>query len=697
MLTILSDGFAKDLITIFVVTVLVGSLLAFGGAWAVDTYFGDTAANLVGEMGQYDAVIHIRQEAKEAAIPEFERILRDSLPGAQWKEGITIAGKMNLFLRLPDALYTAESFQNLSSYFSGVSGFSGVSIVAEPSIVISGVQQGVRQELIGRINSLDNVRCVFNRGSDIYVLLEAADTSGRLRAEINEMLESYQLVEFRLPLDTDPQDIAPLSAELERQIATKLRPEVLKNISSGEDEQSVQAFRKVLHEMKGFLLTYASKVDISLSESVAVRPGERLVVTDAKAGDLVIEVLQVGERTATGLIVSGDASTLDTSLENRPIHRLSGKDQVGEQVGTVTISNERYRLAQTIDNSVELLQELEGLAKDADAAVTNAEQTLETFQRALVELGQLQQQLAQLSQSPSGAPQGTELLLTLLLNNLFKDALGAGDDPVGSFKDLDVAALQDTLESISTRIDAISTIDLEQIVEQIQFVKDSLPQLSDEDIGQSVELIDQYLGGEVIPGSKIEFLLDGDIALSVLEQALAEVEGFEHIDLYSLPVGVIMPSALSVLFNVLSEVRGIIAGLLSIVFVALVFLLDHATLLSASRRLLLNTCQGKHRRIKTMFPVVVFGALLGACLLSAIYWLSGGNVPYLNAYWVLGIGALLGTTIALLAERISPVNQEELLAAEALGLTYAQIMREVVIPAGRPGIVQTLNRRRQQC
>lgn len=697
MLTVFSDGFAKDLLSIFIVTILVGSLLAAGGAWAVDTYFGDTAAGLVGELGQYDAVIHIRKEAKEAAIPEFKRIIEESLPGAKWKEGITIAGKTNLFLGLPDEYYSADIFQNLASYFAGVSGFSGVTIVAEPSIVISGVNQGVRQELVSEIELFDNVRCAFTKGSDVYVLLETVDESSRVRERITGLLESYQLIEFRLPLDTDPQDIQGLSATLQEQITAKFQPRVLKDISSGEDDQSVQSFRKVLHEMKSFLLTYASRVEITLTEANDVHPGERLMVTNGDTGDLVVEVLQVNERLASALVIVGDASNMTASLECMPIYRLLPQDQVGEQVGTVTISNERYRLAQAIDDSVELLQELEGLAEDADTAVSNAEQTLKTFQRALVQLGQLQQQLTQLSQSPNGTPQGTELLLTLLLNNLFKEAMGAGDDPVGSFKDLDVAAMQDTLESISTRIGAISTIDLEQIIEQIRFVKDSLPQLADEEIGQSVALIDQYLGGDVIPGSKIEFLLDGNIPYQELEHSLQGLDGFEHIDVFTLPVGVIMPSAISVLFNVLSEVRGIIAGLLSIVFVVLVFLLDQASILNAARRLLLNSCRGNRRRLRTLVPTVLFGAASGSLLLSAIYWLSGGNIPHLNTFLVFVLGALIGTVMALLAERISPVNGEEILAAEALGLSYAQILREIVIPAGRPGIVQTINQRRKKC
>jgi hypothetical protein len=54
------------------------------------------------------------------------------------------------------------------------------------------------------------------------------------------------------------------------------------------------------------------------------------------------------------------------------------------------------------------------------------------------------------------------------------------------------------------------------------------------------------------------------------------------------------------------------------------------------------------------------------------------------------IGAFLGLLVALAAERLSPVAEEQVLAGESLGLSYRQIMEEIVIPAGRPGLYQLL-------
>ena len=58
------------------------------------------------------------------------------------------------------------------------------------------------------------------------------------------------------------------------------------------------------------------------------------------------------------------------------------------------------------------------------------------------------------------------------------------------------------------------------------------------------------------------------------------------------------------------------------------------------------------------------------------------------------IGALLGWIVAGYAEKISPISSEEVMAGESLGLSFDEIMRELVIPSARPGLLQQLNQRK---
>ncbi len=97
MLSFFHDGFYKDLIILLLVTIVLGAVFSQGIAWAIDLYFGDTLDGMIGEYGEYDLVLHIREEAKEAALRELERIGEQSFPGYRLNQTLTIAGQANFF------------------------------------------------------------------------------------------------------------------------------------------------------------------------------------------------------------------------------------------------------------------------------------------------------------------------------------------------------------------------------------------------------------------------------------------------------------------------------------------------------------------------------------------------------------------------------------------------------------------------
>jgi hypothetical protein len=90
----------------------------------------------------------------------------------------------------------------------------------------------------------------------------------------------------------------------------------------------------------------------------------------------------------------------------------------------------------------------------------------------------------------------------------------------------------------------------------------------------------------------------------------------------------------------------------------------------------------------------VYGMAIGAVMLTAMFIIAGGGIPYLPWIGVPVIGAALGLLVAGNAEKISPVAADEVMAGEALGLSFDEVMREIVIPAARPGLLQKLNNRK---
>ncbi|HBT17518.1 MAG TPA: hypothetical protein DEB05_11265 [Firmicutes bacterium] len=90
----------------------------------------------------------------------------------------------------------------------------------------------------------------------------------------------------------------------------------------------------------------------------------------------------------------------------------------------------------------------------------------------------------------------------------------------------------------------------------------------------------------------------------------------------------------------------------------------------------------------------IYAAGLGAVWLWATIKLSGAHIPYFTSQYFLVVGALIGMIFYWKAERFHHLNMEEVVAGYALGFSFTTVMREIIIPAGRPGIMQMLNRRK---
>jgi hypothetical protein len=104
-----------------------------------------------------------------------------------------------------------------------------------------------------------------------------------------------------------------------------------------------------------------------------------------------IQVSEVGEGIARGLIVSGDtksgadrlplvkssgaSKTVPPLTSINAAYKVSGDDRIGDLVGPVTIYNQRYQLMSTVDDSIKLLTQLQALATTATATRPGADHT----------------------------------------------------------------------------------------------------------------------------------------------------------------------------------------------------------------------------------------------------------------------------------------------------------------------------------
>lgn len=700
MLAFFQDGFYRDLIILLIITVLLGIVFSQGVAWAIDTYFGDTLNGLMGEYGEYDLILHIREEAKEAALQELERIGERSFPGYKLNQTLTIAGQANVFFGLPEQHRTREVLESITSYFGAVPGLNGYTLMVEPSVLIRGVHPGVRDELRQRIDSIAGVKFSVRDGNNLVVLTEGEVTT-EVADKIEAVLGEYQILELRFPMgfEVDTQEVGKQALAI--LAALSLPPDnQYTNITSAEYGEDLDAFLKTLVEMRDFLSSYASKVKVFPESNVSLGVGEQIILanSDGEEEDIIIEITTVYNDFAEGMIIEGSPTlTRDKLVEAGHRHLGEAETGFGEFVGSVEIENERYRLAYAVDESLRLLEELEELSKQANVAVLQADGVLTTFQEALMQLEVLQVQMRQLNEGINkgdSQSSGEQFLVSLLLNGLFQTLAQAvvqtGEGSLDSLENLDVEEMRQSLDGISVQLNNVQAIDVQAIIEQIGFVRGSLPDLSDAEIGQSIRLINTYLGGQVIPGERIQLLVQGE---KVDEQYLEEIFQAElenpYAHTYSTSVGMINPDARGEIFRILQEVRSIVAGMLAIIFTLIVLVLDYATIFSTLKQVQ----QGKKRE---RFSLSLLGALLGSIILTSIYYGSRAQIPFFNLSIVSILGAILGILIVFLAERFSPVNTMELLAGQSLGLANVQIMREIIIPSSRPGLLNILNRWKKQ-
>ncbi|NLW56257.1 MAG: hypothetical protein GX050_06535 [Firmicutes bacterium] len=281
---------------------------------------------------------------------------------------------------------------------------------------------------------------------------------------------------------------------------------------------------------------------------------------------------------------------------------------------------------------------------------------------------------------------------------------GISDDSLNTLRELDFAGMREELAPFETGLQVLSETNVMMIIEQLESIKASLPKLRDEEIGKTVELLDSYLNGEVIPGEKVQLFVNAGFD----EQAVTEMVGdyfkSDQVRLLSLPAGVVQPDVRNEVTRLLGEVRGVIAALAVIIMAILTFLQDQAPVLAIFHHLELvaplpeRVKTQRKRGIKIVtyrrfFPWL-YAAGLGAIWLWVTVQLSGANIPYFPRRYFFLVGAFVGMLFYRMAEKFHQLKMDEVTAGYALGLSFTTVMREIVIPAGRPGLMQMLNRRK---
>lgn len=775
MQKVLKDSIQRDIFTLLVVSIMIGSLLASSVAVAANAYFSKTLTNLVGDYGEYDILIQVGEENRVDAAAHIEKIVNELFTGGKVKEGPTITGKTPFFVALPDKYKTKQVYEDLTKSFGSIPGGSHVGIMTEPRLTVRGVPEGARTMLLERISQIDGVRFAFRDGSSVGVVLQSLDKSMPVNDAIKSILKDYQVIEISFPVGSEPANPVRLGEDIAAAVQQELRLPYAQNVSVDGDNDDMTYLVSTMLELKRFLQAYAATVTITPAAGVELAKGDVVVFQGREAaapqagdipakGNVVVEITAIGVNgTAAGRITEGDASWLTNPGGSAQGIKLE-RNVAGGQAVMASYENPRRKLGDALSDTGKIIEQIPGFAKDTknlssialgalgnyDSSVAALEQTLAGLEtaggtiqaatsglagintsglRSQIDnssrtLGDLADslQLLRLVNSDvepaintlSGAQQNLTGLSTNLaeLDNVAANArrgkaaidniTANGRTVLGTLRGFDVNGARTSLMSANTRLEALQALNVPLIGAQVEYLAAAVPNLKDEEINHSIKLLDKFIAGQVIPGARIQILTTSGIDVNAVAPLVHVQTGHNNASLYSTALGVIQPDPRAEVYQILIEVKSILAGIMAIIVTILLLGLDHTAIMTVMRRKRLS---GKGRengwwrafqRLKNTFtaPERCYGMGVGAVMLSAMFALAGGGIPYLPWLGVPVIGAMLGFFVACYSEKINPVAEEEVMAGEALGLSTDEIMREIVIPGGRPGLMQKLNRRK---
>lgn len=277
------------------------------------------------------------------------------------------------------------------------------------------------------------------------------------------------------------------------------------------------------------------------------------------------------------------------------------------------------------------------------------------------------------------------------VTDLLERVVSGSDSTLNYLNRLDNSKVNEQVLGFKSSLEKIQQADVSAIIKELKYISDTLPNLRDEEVTRTINLIEKYMSGQIIPGQQVLILVPAHLDVKETRSFITEQLG-ESISVFSMDAGQVQPNVRGEFLRILSQVRETITALIAIVLVMLVLILDLTGVLSVVKDLRKKKYQSLGMRI--LNSELIFGALAGSVMLHVIFTLTHGQLPYLEVYPGLILGGILGFIVAFFSERINPIDKKEYMAGEALGFTFTEILREIIIPSGKPGILYLLNQRK---
>lgn len=766
------DFFKRDIVLLLLVSILLGTAVSRAVSYGADLYFKETLISLVGDYGEYDLIVQIREENKENGKVQLEKILAENLVGATYKEGPAIVQKVNFFIALPSEYKNKAVYESLDKIFSSIPGGAGISIITEPKLDIRGVPTGAVEMMIEQLQAIPGVDFVYRSGSSIGVVLAGNEHIASVTSQVEAVLGTNKMLEISFPAGMEPENPVLLAETIVTNLYKKLQLRMAKYVSVDNSNDDIAHMTSTMQEMRKFLKVYQTQLYIKPENHITLAKDYKLVLQGEDMGELQVgELVQKkhiivsltganANGSFTGVITQGDVQNIKDTRAY-----LVDQDRVAAYAGNVTWSNPREEMLYALSETEKLTSELPRFAKESntvsklaldtlnfyDENAANVEKTLGNMDNAVNIINRANEKIESIdvpaiqAKLNSSAKSMTGLIGTLklvrLVNPDVKQTIGALEetqDKMTDFSDLlsgiynvNEEAVQaknilsmmtdngnrinhslqllnqgntkDNLVNANKRLNQLANSDFTSVSEALGTLQASAPKLNDEEIYSSIGLMDKMINGQVIPNKRLQIMIDHTVWIENVKPIIYETIGHQNVGIFESNIGVIEPNVYLQAYQILNEVQSVLAGVTAFVMTIILLALDHTAVMSALRNQRLRKMLYKQpsgflpyskQLLRSIFYIEnVYGMLVGAGMLSFIFYFSGAQIPYVNWYIIPFIGAAFGFLMALITEKITPLSLDEVLAGESLGMTFTEIMHEIIIPNSRPGVLERLNKR----
>ncbi|MEG6586280.1 hypothetical protein [Dendrosporobacter sp. 1207_IL3150] len=772
--TFFRNSFNRDILILLLISIFIGSALSWVLAMSANSYFSQTISSLVGEYGEYDFIINVREESKDDGRAQIEKIITEVLPGARLKEGPTLTGVTSFMVGVSPEHKTKQTFETINNIFGSVPGKSGISIMSEPRLTLKAVPEGAKATVIDQVMQINGVLFAFRSGGSIIILLNSIENSSAVNNEVERVLSQYQLIDIAFPVGSEPDNPIRLGSQIADALRTDTAVGFAESVSVDTQKNDTTSFVSTIIELRRFLMAYATKASIRPAAGAAIRSGDIIAFQGAAANapvpqspidtaNVLVQITNMKQDgTAEGMVIQGTVGKLSESQGYLVIDSV-----IEKPIGTATFQNPRSELGNALGETSKLVEQIPGFSQDSQSMISIANTSLDNYSGSLraieqtlsglenagttlqaatsglanLDTSSIQTQLGSSAQAMGNLANTLQVIrllnpdvgtsvndVTMMQQNLsnLQERLGTlgnvaadarraktaidnivanGNSTITNLRNFDIAGARQTLNSTSGRLGQLQQFNTPMVAAQLQYLGAAVPNLSDEEISRSIKIMDQFIAGQVIPSQRLQILTKSNITIELVQPTIHKAIGHSNVSLYLSELGIIEPDPRAEVMVILQQVKSVLAGMVSLVATVTFLTLDHTAIMTIIRRQRSVTRRTKVKGWKKIFysiksaftaPECVYGMGIGALLLTVMFVISGGGIPYLPWLGVPLMGAMIGLLIANNTEKINPISTDEVSAGEALGLSFDEIMREIVIPSSRPGLLQKLNRRKMK-